>query len=64
MAEEDRQRVLSSLLPNAKLLIALDCWTSPFQQAFMAITGYFLDREWNYREVLLGFEPIHGTHAG
>jgi hypothetical protein len=44
--------------------IALDCWTSPFQQAFMAITGYFLDQEWEYREVLLRFEPISGSYTG
>jgi hypothetical protein len=30
----------------------------------MAITGYFLDRDWKYREILLGFEPIHRTHTG
>lgn len=30
----------------------------------MAITGYFLDHEWNYREVLLGFEHLHGSHTG
>ena len=30
----------------------------------MAITGYFLDQEWNYREVLLGFEHLHGSHTG
>lgn len=30
----------------------------------MAITGYFLDQEWNYREILLGFEPLHGSHTG
>jgi hypothetical protein len=64
MVKEDQQRILSSLPKDSKLSIALDCWTSPFQQAFMAITGYFLDRDWNYREILLGFEPIHGTHAG
>lgn len=22
----------------------------------MAITGYFIDKDWNYRETLLGFE--------
>lgn len=44
--------------------IALDCWTSPFRQAFMAVTGYFIDEDWNYREILLGFEPLHGTHSG
>ncbi|OQE11891.1 hypothetical protein PENFLA_c070G01346 [Penicillium flavigenum] len=34
------------------------------ESAFMAITGYFIDQDWNYREILLGFEPLHGTHSG
>lgn len=61
---EKHQTILSTLPPNAKLSIALDCWTSPFQQAFMAITGYFIDRDWNYCEILLGFEPLDGPHSG
>lgn len=62
---KERQYTLLQKLPDgAKLSIALDCWTSPFHQAFMAITGYFIDQEWNYRELLLGFEPIYGSHTG
>lgn len=30
----------------------------------MAITGYFIDSNWEYREVLLGFEPLSGQHTG
>jgi hypothetical protein len=30
----------------------------------MAVTGYFLDEDWNYRELLLRFKPLHGTHLG
>jgi hypothetical protein len=30
----------------------------------MAITSYFLDANWEYREVLLGFEPLEGAHSG
>lgn len=56
--------MLSKLPKGSYLSIALDCWTSPFSQAFMAITGYFLDQEWNYCEVLLGFEHLQGSHAG
>jgi hypothetical protein len=53
------------MLPaGSKLSIALDCWTSPFSQAFMAITGYFIDADWVYREVLLDFKPIYGAHTG
>ncbi|OQE10648.1 hypothetical protein PENFLA_c084G03331 [Penicillium flavigenum] len=30
----------------------------------MAITGYFIDMTWVYREVLLGFKPLYGAHTG
>ena len=30
----------------------------------MAITGYFIDADWVYREVLLGFKPLYGAHIG
>jgi hypothetical protein len=30
----------------------------------MAITGYFIDLDWSYREVLLGFKPLEGAHSG
>ena len=30
----------------------------------MAVTGYFIDTDWQYQEVLLGFEPLHGSHTG
>ena len=64
MVEAQQHNLLHKLPTGAKISIALDCWTSPFQQAFMAITGYFIDADWNYREILLGFEPLHGTHTG
>ncbi|EED20345.1 hypothetical protein TSTA_035710 [Talaromyces stipitatus ATCC 10500] len=31
--------------------------------AFIAITGYFIDADWVYREVLLGFKPLYGPHT-
>ncbi|KAJ5963082.1 hypothetical protein N7481_013387 [Penicillium waksmanii] len=52
-------------LPSgAKLSFALDCWTSPFRQAFMAITEYFLDKYWDYHEILLGFEHLQRSYSG
>jgi hypothetical protein len=30
----------------------------------MAVTGYFVDIDWEYQEVLLGFEPLSGKHSG
>lgn len=62
--QERHQCVLKKLPTEAKLYIALECWISPFQEAFMAISGYFIDDKWKYRELLLGFEPLHGSHTG
>ena len=62
--QEKQSNVLNRLPKGSRLSIALDCWTSPFSQAFMAITGYFLDQDWNYCEVLLGFEPLESSHHG
>ncbi|KAJ5318460.1 HAT dimerization [Penicillium atrosanguineum] len=64
LVQEEHYSILSTLPPHAKLSIALDCWTSPSKYAFMVITGYFIDRNWNYREILLGFEPLDGPHSG
>ncbi|KAJ9482200.1 hypothetical protein VN97_g11237 [Penicillium thymicola] len=62
--KKQQQSTLEMLPANSKISIALDCWTSPFGQAFMAITGYFIDMNWVYREVLLGFKPLYGAHTG
>jgi hypothetical protein len=64
LVRENQKSILQTLPSSAKLSLALDCWTSPFKQSFMAITGYFIDKDWEYREVLLGFEHLHGAHSG
>jgi hypothetical protein len=62
---KDRQEGILRRLPvGSKISIALDCWTSPYSQSFMAITGYFIDADWRYHEVLLGFKPVYGSHTG
>ncbi|KAJ5340406.1 hypothetical protein N7541_009530 [Penicillium brevicompactum] len=59
---------LQDLPGDSKVSIALCCWKSPLGQDFMAITAYYFDKQWSYREVLLGFEllcrPETGTDAG
>jgi hypothetical protein len=62
--EVQQREILNKLPDGCRISIALDCWTSPFKQAFMAITGYFIDQDWNYHEVLLGFEHLYGSHTG
>jgi hypothetical protein len=33
-------------------------------KAFLAVTCYYVSIDWEYREVLLGFEPVSGSHTG
>jgi hypothetical protein len=62
--KEKQLNILKKLLKERSLSIALDCWTSLFCQAFMAITEYFINEEWNYCKVLFGFEYLQGSHTG
>ncbi len=58
------EKTLLKDLPNhAMLLIAIDIWQSPYEQSFLAIAGYFIDKEWRLREVVLGFEPLYVPHS-
>ena len=64
LVEETHIQLLSKLPQDGRILIVVDCWTSPDQKAFIAITGYFLTEDIGYHEVLLGFRPISGNHEG
>ncbi|MBW0581188.1 hypothetical protein O181_120903 [Austropuccinia psidii MF-1] len=41
-----------------------DCWTSPNVTAFMAVTGHYLDPDFNLKSILLGLTEIEGNHSG
>lgn len=45
LIKKRQQTLLQILLIDTKLSITLDCWTSPFRQAFMAVTDYFLNND-------------------
>lgn len=61
---ESQHKLIVEIPEDVKVSIALDCWTSPDQKPFMAITGYFITEDFHYREVLLGFPPVPGSHTG
>lgn len=60
--------IQEDLLPGlgdfTKVSIALDCWTSPNNLSFLGITCYYISDNWEYKEVLICFEPIEGSHTG
>ena len=57
---------LLQALPNdgTKVALALNCWSANDHKSFMAIMAYFINTQWNYHEVMLGFEPLQGQHSG
>ena len=58
------EMTLVGLPIGAKISFALNCWMSPNNLLFMAMTGYYIDQDWKYKEVLLDFEPLTGAHTG
>lgn len=42
----------------------LDGWTSPYNDAFLAVTGHWISTStWTMQEVILGFQPLNGPHS-
>jgi hypothetical protein len=48
---------------DSKVSLVFCCWKSPLGQDFMAITACYFDKQWSYREVLLGFELLCSTFS-
>src|SRR4051794_21542620 len=59
-----RGQIRKDLSANSKVSIALDAWSSPNHLAFLAIVAYYIDKDWNYHQQLIGFERLEGEHSG
>ncbi|MBW0509366.1 hypothetical protein O181_049081 [Austropuccinia psidii MF-1] len=46
------------------LSLTTDTWTSPNVTAYMAVTGHFIDANFNLISVLFGLSEIEGDHSG
>ena len=64
LAESSQYTIIESFPEHGKILIALDCWTSPNKKPFIVITGYFITKDFHYHEILLGFVPLSGAYTG
>jgi hypothetical protein len=57
----DTQTMLKAqLATGSKISLAIDCWTSTNHLHFLAVVAYYIDKHWNYHEVLLDAPPIYG----
>ena len=47
----------------SKVCLTTDCWTSVNNEAFIAVTAHFVDRNFELQSVLLTCKPIVSTHT-
>jgi uncharacterized protein involved in high-affinity Fe2+ transport len=57
---------IKAFLQTSKGLIHLtfDGWTSRQNDPYLGINAYFMDRDWKQHTMLLGLQPLQGTHTG
>jgi hypothetical protein len=64
LCKETEEKIRAEIPPTVKISLAADAWTSPNKIAFLGVVGYWITDDWQLRQVLLGFERIHGAHTG
>jgi hypothetical protein len=61
---EAKTSLRQHLEPASRVSISLDCWTSPFNASYIAINAYWINSDWELKEVLLAFSEVTGAHRG
>jgi hypothetical protein len=49
---------------SGKISVTFDCWTSPNNEAYLGVTGHYIDNDWAMQSLLLDFVPLPGEHTG
>jgi hypothetical protein len=64
MLKAVEKRTLSRLVPDSKLALSLDCWSSSTRLSFMGVMAHYIDKDWYLQEELIGFESLQDVHSG
>ena len=62
--QEVEAAALHYAVPESKVAISLDCWSSSTRLSFMGVLVHYIDKEWNLHEELIGFENLKDVHSG
>ena len=60
--EKIRKNVLQDLKFNIKISIACDCWINLNHLTFLKIIVYFVNKNWQFREILIAFKLLKNVH--
>ncbi|KAF9370868.1 hypothetical protein CPB97_002404 [Podila verticillata] len=61
---EMEEQVIAMFTGIHKVSLMADGWTSPFQDDFLGVMAHWIDGNWTQKELVIGFEPLHGAHTG
>jgi hypothetical protein len=62
--DKARLAIKNSLPKKGRVSLAIDCWNSPNTYAFLGIAAYWVTEQMEYRETLIAFKVLHGSHTG
>ena len=60
---EIEEKVIAMFANVRKVSLTADGWTGPFQDDFLGVTVHWIDENWIQREMVIGFEPLNGSHT-
>jgi hypothetical protein len=60
---DDNYVDLDPHLYNRIFSLQYDCWTNRASEAFLGLTLFFIDKNWDLRNVSLGRVPFGGRHT-
>ena len=59
-----KTRLISHVDGGGTVSLTLDAWTSSNNTPFLGITAHFLEKiTWSFQSLLIGFEPLAGSHT-
>ncbi|CAG8751074.1 36800_t:CDS:2, partial [Gigaspora margarita] len=62
LEKHDMKIYLSNI--SSKLSFTLDLWISSNNKSFISLTGYYIDEDWNLKEIIIDFGLLNGKHDG
>lgn len=62
--KEVEENLLCRVVPESKIALSLDCWSSKNRLSFMGILAHYVTEDWVLVEEMIGFESLKMVHSG
>ena len=57
------EKVIAMFARVRKVSLTANGWAGPCQDDFLGVTVHWIDENWIQREMVIGFEPLNGSHT-